>query len=112
MITKILRKTDIIILALFLLVTAFSFLSLKSDKKPEHLLSITSGNKEYVYSLKKAQTVKIQGALGVSTIVIQDGKAFFAASPCDNKTCIHMGAVRNENDWAACLPNDIFIRIE
>lgn len=108
---KIFRPLDFVILALFVSATIASFLFLKTSKNHEARLIVTSGKKEFVYSLEKNREVEIEGVLGKSLIVIQDGRAFFKDSPCQNKTCVHMGAVSEENDWAACLPNDIFIRV-
>ena len=99
-------------LVLFIAVTVASFLFLKTSKNPEQNLVITAAQKEYIYPLSKNREVEIAGVLGNSVIVIQDGRAFFKSSPCTNKTCVHMGAVSLENDWAACLPNDVFIRVE
>lgn len=100
------------ILVLFVSVTAASFLFLKTSENLEHRLVITSGEKEFIYPLDKNRVVEIKGNLGKSVIVIQDGRAFFKSSPCKNHVCVQTGAISMENEWAACLPNDIFIRIE
>ena len=110
-ILRIFRAVDFIIFAIFLSITIASFLFLKTHGTSEAHLVVTSGKKEYIYPLSKNQEVEIEGVLGKSVIVIQNGRAFFKDSPCQNKTCVHMGAVSGENDWAACLPNDIFIRV-
>ncbi len=111
-ILSIFKAADFLILILFISVTVASFLSLKSSKNHEKRLIITSGKTEYIYSLSKDRELEIKGDIGTSVIIIKDGKAFFKSSPCKNKTCVHTGAVSGENDWAACLPNDIFIRVE
>lgn len=103
---------DFIILLLFLLITAASFLFLKTHRNKEARLIVTSSKKEYVYPLSKDRKIEIDGILGKSEIVIHGGRAFFKSSPCINKTCVQMGVLCEENDWAACLPNDVFIRIE
>ena len=109
---RIFRKVDFFILFLFLSVTVASFLFLRTHSSAQAHLLVTSGEKEFIYSLEKNRELEIDGAIGKSVIVIQDGRAFFKNSPCTNKTCVHLGAVSEENDWAACLPNDIFIRID
>ena len=109
---RIFRPVDFLIFLLFLGITIASFLFLRSDGKTEAHLIIKSSEKEYVYPLSKDREIEISGNIGKSLIVIHDGRAYFKSSPCSNKTCIHMGVVQEENDWAACLPNDIFIRVE
>ncbi|MBQ8014274.1 MAG: NusG domain II-containing protein [Treponema sp.] len=106
------RKADFVIFFLSLAVTTASFLFLKTHSSARKQLLVTSGNREYIYFLEKNRELEINGAIGKSVIEIQDGRAFFKDSPCTNKTCVHMGSVSEENDWAACLPNDIFIRVD
>jgi len=111
-IIKLIKKFDLVLFFLFLFVTGASFFSLKNRHSEESHLIVTSSGKEFIYPLNKDRDLEIEGIIGKSTIVIKDGRAFFKSSPCKNKTCVHMGAVSKENDWAACLPNDIFIRVE
>ena len=109
---RVFRPLDFVILLIFILVTASSFLFLKTHENHEARLVIESSKKEYIYPLTKNRVIEIEGVLGKSVIVIQDGRAYFKSSPCQNHVCVQMGAVCEENDWAACLPNDVFIRIE
>ena len=109
---RIFRPVDFLILILFSALAVASILFLKTSKNSERRLVINSGEKEFIYPLDKNRELQIEGVIGISVIEIQDGRAFFKKSPCSNHTCIQMGAVSGENDWAACLPNDIFIRIE
>lgn len=111
-IRAIFRPVDFIIFFLFVAVTAVSFSLLTTAKNSERRLVIMSGKKEFIYPLEKHREIEAAGVLGNSLIVIEDGRAFFKESPCKNHLCVQMGAVTEENDWAACLPNDIFIRVE
>ena len=109
---RIFRPADFLILILFSALVVASILFLKTSKTSEKRLVINSGKKEFIYPLDKNRELQIEGVIGNSVIEIQDGRAFFKESPCSNHTCIQMGAVSDENEWAACLPNDIFIRIQ
>ena len=102
---------DFFILFIFMAVTVASFMLLGRTGPAKSVLIITSGEKEYAFSLAQDRLLEIDGAIGKSVIEIQDGRAFFKDSPCKNKICVHTGAVSGENDWAACLPNDVFIRV-
>ncbi|MCH5294353.1 MAG: NusG domain II-containing protein [Treponema sp.] len=106
------RRADIIILAVFALAVFLSFFRLRSGKSSSPRLIIMSGGTEMVYSMRSDGTYRVPGALGESVIQVRDGKAFFEDSPCPNKTCVQGGPVFRANDWRACLPNDVFIRIE
>ena len=67
---------------------------------------------KFVYSLSKEGIYKFKGLLGESSIQVESGKAKFLDSPCENKNCIQSGEISVNGQWAACLPNGIFINIE
>ncbi len=55
--------------------------------------------------------IAVPGKLGLSTIIIDDGKIRFVASPCNGKQCVHQGWLKYGGEFAACLPNRISVRI-
>jgi len=55
--------------------------------------------------------LEVPGKLGYSTIIIDNGKIRFQASPCNGKQCIHQGWLKHGGEFAACLPNRISVRI-
>ncbi len=110
--THVLKVLDLPIILLSLAVLLASILLVKQGKGAEKLLVIGSPEGEFVYPLSKDAVYKIQGALGISEIVISGGKARFLDSPCPSKTCVMTGELSEPGQWAACLPNEIFIRVE
>lgn len=76
------------------------------------MLVIDSPGGQYVYALDTDATYEVEGRLGISTIRVSGGRAFFTDSPCPNKTCVQSSPVSQNGEWSACLPNDIFIRVE
>lgn len=109
---QILKPFDFLFLGLSVAAIALSFFALKNVGENAAHLVIDANGKEFIYPLDEEKTLEIEGGIGISVIRIEDGKAFFEDSPCPNKVCVHTPAVQNENDWAACLPNQVFIRIE
>lgn len=103
---------DYCIILLALLVCVFSFYMLASQKGDASLLIIETPTGKWKYPLEKDRIITVQGALGESIIEIQEGKAFFVDSACPNKTCVLSKPIEKKADWAACLPNRVFIRIE
>lgn len=75
-------------------------------------LIVSSPVGEWIYNLDKDQSLEFEGAIGTAHITVKDKQAFFVKSPCDNQICILSYPVQKNNDWAACLPNQIFIRIK
>lgn len=109
---KKIKIFDLIICFFFLSAIVFSSISAYKKKGGEVKLFIQSPSGQWVYALDKNVQIDIPGSIGISRIVIVDGKASFSDSPCDNKTCITAKPISNDGEWSACLPNRVFIRIE
>jgi hypothetical protein len=78
--------------------------------KPALVLEAPGGT--WVYPLETGGVVRVPGALGDSVLEIRDGSVRFLDSPCENKICTAHSPLAHNGDWAACLPNRVFARIE
>ena len=107
-----LKIIDYIIGILFAAVAAFSVFHAFKPQDTKVRLIISAGKKEWVYPLDSDRELGIQGVLGVSRIRIKNGQAEFLESPCSNQVCVHTPPLRRNGDWAACLPNQVFIYVE
>lgn len=54
---------------------------------------------------------RIPGTAGDSVVEIRDGRARFVGAPCHNRVCIAAGWLANADDFAACIPNGVSLRI-
>ncbi|MDE6736795.1 MAG: NusG domain II-containing protein [Treponemataceae bacterium] len=106
------RPLDICLLAAYLAAIAASLFLLRGARTGTPLLVVNTPDGEFVYPLDTDRTIPAAGALGTSILVIRDGRASFAESPCPNKDCLRSAAISRTGEWAACLPNRILIRIE
>ncbi len=106
------KPIDYALILIFILIIIASILLLPKSKGESKMLVAGSPKGEYIYSMSQNGLYSIEGVLGISIIQIEDGQAWFVDSPCPNKTCVQSGRISNNGDWAACLPNDVFIRIE
>lgn len=106
------KPFDFLFFALFAAAVAFSAAALKGGGEKKARLVIEAFGSEYVFPLDEERTLEIKGKIGISKIKVEGGEAFFVNSPCPNKICVGMPHVKNENDWAACIPNQVFIRVE
>ena len=61
--------------------------------------------------LAEDRRIEAPGALGISLIEIKQAQARFVASPCANKVCILSGGLHQPGETAACLPNQVSLRI-
>lgn len=103
---------DLPVLLLSVAALAASILLVRRGGGDERLLVVRTPEGEFVYPLSKNAVYKIEGAIGISEIEVVDGTARFLDSPCPGKTCVMSGALSDTGAWAACLPNQVFIRIE
>jgi len=110
---NIFKPFDFLFILASLSAVVFSFLMLRNgNSEKEARLIIDGGGKEFVYPLSENLELNIEGEIGISVIKIENGKAFFEDSPCPNRLCVEMAPVKENNDWAACMPNEVFIRVE
>ncbi|MBQ9538012.1 MAG: NusG domain II-containing protein [Treponema sp.] len=103
---------DIPVLLLFIAILTASILMLRKGGADESQLIVRTPEGEFVYPLSKDAVYDIEGAVGTSKIEVLGGKARFLDSPCPGKTCVLSGYLSEPGAWAACLPNEVFIRIE
>jgi hypothetical protein len=75
-------------------------------------VAITGSDGAWVYPLSPDREISVPGPLGETIVAIRDKSVRIKDSPCPNKTCIAMGAIRAPGQWLACLPNRVFLRIE
>jgi len=104
-----LKIFDVIIV---LIVTSLTFLAaymayMKPQGKSQ--VVIRGEGREWVYPIEAEATVAVNGPLGCTTVRIHGNSAWVESSPCDNHTCIAVGAIHNQGDWVACLPNNVLV---
>jgi hypothetical protein len=108
------KKSDIIFIfvVVILLCGGFFLFTILSGNYGRTVV-IEEGN-EVVgsFPLSEDRVVKVEGPLGVSTVVIEKGEVYMADSPCHNKVCIDMGHISKKGDTIVCLPNRIYITIQ
>lgn len=102
---------DILIMIVGLMIVGYLFKSLW-HQEPAAKLQIRLGDKIYAtYSLAQNRTIDIQGPIGITRIVINNGKARFVNSPCPNQYCVHQGWLSHQGQAAICLPNQVSLEL-
>ena len=67
---------------------------------------------EEVASLREHGTFEVDGPLGTTVVVVEDGSARIVSSPCPHGTCVRMGEVRGAGEAVVCVPNRVVVAIE
>lgn len=109
------RKTDILIVGLILLVSLTIYVAY-------HLMVDGQTTKAEIYyksqlvksvdlGLKNDQTFSIPEKPNVVFHVYADGRICFEQSDCPDQVCVHTGKLEMAGEYAACLPNDLILKI-
>ena len=93
-------------------IVVFVSLAVFSDSSEAISLWITGDSEEWIESLDEHTDIEVSGPLGTTVVHIENGAASIIDSPCKNKLCIAMGAISKNRQWVACLPNNVFVRIQ
>jgi hypothetical protein len=73
---------------------------------------IQGSGRTWIFPLDAEERIVVPGPVGETVVDIHEGKARVRSSPCVNQTCVAAGHIRRQGEWAACLPNKVFISIE
>jgi hypothetical protein len=65
-----------------------------------------------VFPLDAEEHIGVSGPLGETVVEISGGQSRVLSSPCANQTCVAAGHLSRRGQWAACLPNKVFVYIE
>ena len=109
---KRIKYLDIVIIGFALLLIVFSGVILVKNMAEGSWVRITANDSDYIYSLEDDSKINVEGILGESVIIIQDGQVYFESSPCENKICVHSSPLTGASGFIACLPNKVFLSIE
>ena len=108
------KKKDVlfIVIVAVLIAAAFGIFQVVLPSQGREIV-IEEGNELVgVFSLAEDQVIEVQGPLGISTVVIENGEAYMLDSPCPNKVCIAMGRISEPGDSIICIPNRVYIRVQ
>lgn len=108
---RFLRPLDLVVFLVAAgVIVAFSLFSVERGGAGA-MVEIHTESGRYLYPLEEDVELSFEGPLGVSEVRIHDGEVRFTASPCRDKICITAGELTDVGQWAACLPNRIFVTV-
>ena len=67
---------------------------------------------EWTFHQDAEEMVIVSGPLGNTVVRLGGSRAWVESSPCVNQTCVAAGYAVRQGQWAACLPNKVFLIIE
>ena len=107
-----LKPLDIPVIALAAALTVI--IGLKAYGRGADSLSVVvkSPDKTWIFPIEAKERVSAAGPLGETLVEIRGGRAAIVSSPCNGQTCVAAGELHKNGQWAACLPNRVFVLIE
>jgi hypothetical protein len=109
---KRLKFGDYIIVAVVVALILLLFSRTFGFKGDEKYIEITGVNFQEEYDPGDDRVVEVPGPLGMTRVVIKDGRAWVEDSPCRDKVCIRMGKVSRPGEEAICLPNRVIVQMK
>ncbi len=78
----------------------------------ERYVEITNVKSSTRYDPDVNRVVEVEGPIGITRVIIEDGRAWVEDSPCRDKICIKMGTVSRPGEEAVCLPNRVIVQMK
>lgn len=73
---------------------------------------VRTQDKNWIFPLDAEERVSVPGTIGETVVEIHNGRAAIVSSPCAGQTCVAAGTLHRNGQWAACLPNGVFLLVE
>ncbi|MDD3367510.1 MAG: NusG domain II-containing protein [Lachnospiraceae bacterium] len=107
------KKTDIILIILILIIAACSFLWYRYQGTPGAAVEVyLDGALTATYPLEQSAEYELTGAHdGHNHLVIADGKASITDADCPDKLCVKQRAISKNGETICCLPHKLVIKI-
>jgi len=106
------KKADILLSAVLLIIGMGSMFLLRSDADENSVVAVTVDGQEYArYSLLKDRTERIETEYGYNLLTIEGGKAKITDADCKNRDCLSFGYISREGEIIVCLPHRLMVKI-
>lgn len=105
------KKTDLLIIGIFLLIALVVFLPTLSGKD-KTLTAVITADGETVTEIELTDNTKEEIKINDTVIKIEGKSVAFFDSNCPDKTCIRTGKLDSAGDSSACVPNRVSVYIK
>ena len=111
---KLVRKADLIIVAVIIIVAGFLLLKNYSSKEEKLIAEIIVDGR--LYETVDLSSVNEQNRYILDTdpqvvIMAENGQIWFEKSDCPDKVCVKSGKLKHKGDTAVCLPAKTIVTI-
>ena len=103
---------DVPVIIFSIALTVFIARSVYSGDTAPSQVTVRSPGQTWIYPLSAEESLTVTGFMGETTVLIREGRAAIVSSCCGGQTCVAAGDLFKNGQWAACLPNGVFVLIE
>ena len=104
------HRTDVIVIASFLLLSILALLIVNLTKKPGAYVTVEIGGETVAqYPLDLDKTYTLNG--GTNILTVKDGVAYMSYSDCPDHVCENTGKISHVGQTIVCLPNKLTITV-
>lgn len=107
-----LKPLDIPVIVLALLLCMAVAAAVYSGGTSSSRVIVRGPDRTWIFPLDAEEELTVAGAIGETVIKIQKRTAAIVSSPCGGQTCVAAGELHKNGQWAACLPNRVFLLVE
>ena len=107
-----LKPLDIPVIALAAALTVFVGRGAYSREAASSRVIVRGPERTWIFPAEAEELVVVTGSIGETLVEIRKGRAAIVSSPCGGQTCVAAGELQRNGQWAACLPNRVFLLIE
>ena len=108
----LLKPLDIPVIALAAVLTVTIAVIVYNRDSSSSRVIIRGPDKTWIFPLDAEEELSVSGSIGETRVLIHNGRAAIVSSPCSGQTCVAAGELHRNGQWAACLPNMVFLVIE
>lgn len=108
-----LKKSDIIMLVIILVVGIGCYVFLQNKKTDGGKVQVLVNGEEYaVLDLNEDTTLTIEQENGsTNTVIVEDGYARMVEASCPDQVCVHQSHIHYKNEMIICLPNYLILQV-
>ena len=108
---KTLKIGDYAIVLIVGALIIFLFSRFFFNRSSESRVEVTGRAFQKYYDININRVINVEGPLGATTVIIEDGEVRVVDSPCREKICIKMGGKKRVGDQIICVPNRVIVEI-
>ena len=109
---KQVKILDILIILLAASVVFFAAFTVYMKPQGRTQVLIRGQGEEWIFSFGGDETINVLGPLGETIVKLNQNHVWIDSSPCSNQTCVAVGLITRQGQWAACLPNNVLLIIK